>query len=840
MKLMNIDRKCLISLMIESVVMAFILIGEGTAGDIREMCDLVEKSESILNPSLTRQTCGGSYQVPDNDCQIIQAEVIKDWRFPIYMDSSNQRELHQTAMFLTLECREAVSCKLDLGVLLLEKVQNSEHEMLYLSLTCSEAIHVVLTNMEHIHLHNVLCHFTIKRCQIFWMDIGLLGQAVDLRFLHLQHWHDLHEREVTLMTECELEKPICGCPFSPDEDHALPMFPIPNKGLSNVTSVDIYQLYGGEVPAIFTHYYWPSLTELILRHAVGITSPNLCYSNLPVLQSLVITGANLHKVPESFPWHTNLHSNHSHKEHMLNNSPKLPRNLARTPIGQDDYATSIHIDIPANQYRRLLILDNNHIEQLISMLPEGQFHKISLRHNQLTTINSLPFLRFDGGVQVLDLGYNRLKSITNPVFRGLRNSLEKIHLQYNQIHGIPPSAFHDFKYLKVIDLSCNKLSFLHSWFFSLPSLEDLKLSNNSISQFESDPDIISHSLRQLDISDNKLKTLPRWLMLHPDLGHLNVSGNLITFYGFIQAFQHLSPIIDHSPFIMAYSQKISLFSYDFNQLLWPTMLRILDLSFNKIETIQYSTSSDAVIEALGLLLSRVRVYIRGSVLYCDCRVLPIHTALGLASRHPVVLPHITKHNNQQWRCGPDPIPGLSGKLLAHISPSSLRCYSHMDECPSKCDCKKNPVDGSVAVNCSRAGYTVFPASLPPLTTELYLDYNKLGQEVQKSSSTDTQVDHVELHTSYSNVRSLSLRYNRLEYLPAVIRSLNLREVMLAGNPLVCDCHAGWMLDWLSSQPGLLIDSQQVFCCSGPAKGQLLLDSNPTSYICEDVVDPEDE
>lgn len=71
---------------------------------------------------------------------------------------------------------------------------------------------------------------------------------------------------------------------------------------------------------------------------------------------------------------------------------------------------------------------------------------------------------------------------------------------------------------------------------------------------------------------------------------------------------------------------------------------------------------------------------------------------------------------------------LSGSPLADIPPTEFKCASGADAgclgddyCPPACAC------AGTVVRCSRANLTEVPSGLPPETSELYLDVNRIRE-----------------------------------------------------------------------------------------------------------------
>ncbi|XP_051804792.1 lumican isoform X1 [Acanthochromis polyacanthus] len=179
---------------------------------------------------------------------------------------------------------------------------------------------------------------------------------------------------------------------------------------------------------------------------------------------------------------------------------------------------------------RWLILDNNKLQsdklELASLQNQTQLCYFFANHNHLTSVPSaLP-----AGLKQLRLAHNQISSISPKAFQKVQN-LTLLLLQGNRLQTIKEGDLKGLLRLNLLDLSGNLFSTMPKHL--PPSIQQLYLSNNSLSALDEDsfvgflnlkylrlsrcglqnlaihPQVFnSSSLVELDLSYNKLTTIP--------------------------------------------------------------------------------------------------------------------------------------------------------------------------------------------------------------------------------------------------------------------------------------------------------------------------------------------
>ncbi|CAG5123894.1 unnamed protein product, partial [Candidula unifasciata] len=400
-------------------------------------------------------------------------------------------------------------------------------------------------------------------------------------------------------------------------------------------------------------------------------------------------------------------------------------------------------------------------------------------------------------------------------------------LEDNHITQIPSRAFADLSSLKRIDLGNNQISYIAPDAFSgLNSLSSLVLYGNKIMDLP--PGVFSglKSLQLLLLNANKLSCVRQ------------------------DAFKDLSS------------------------------LNLLSLYDNEIQALANGTFSP--------LLKIQTIHLARNPLICDCNLkwlpqylekYPVETS-GVRCLTPrrVKRKKVSQLKPDKFKC----------KGSEHHRTKNAGTCMIDYECPTECVCVGTTID------CSKRGLVDIPQDLPMYTTELKLSSNKItrikadglfkrlsnlqlldlsdnevneiedGAFEKADKLTDLQLSNNELsHLSakafqgLTNVKTLMLRGNkiscinnatfaethRLRLLSLYDNQINcimkgsferlhyLSTLNLMANPFTCNCHLGWLAEWLKRRN--IITGTPV--CSAPheVKNTPIQDLKLKDFICEE-------
>lgn len=213
----------------------------------------------------------------------------------------------------------------------------------------------------------------------------------------------------------------------------------------------------------------------------------------------------------------------------------------------------------------------------------GNCRALSVVTLMINEISSIPRNIFQNCDQLTDLylSLNRISSIDTLAFAGL-TQLRFLSLSNNQINYLDPLIFQSTRRLEVLNLDSNSIREVSAQTFELlPSLTNLTLNSNSISAWSSTFHGNNQALQELRLDRNEISSLSGDVFINlPQLRVLRV-GDLIEE---LPEFVGLNSLEE----FWLNDNKLKTVSADsFRNLV---NLRRLDLSFNNIETVNFTAS----------------------------------------------------------------------------------------------------------------------------------------------------------------------------------------------------------------------------------------------------------
>ncbi|XP_016194737.1 protein NSP-INTERACTING KINASE 3-like isoform X2 [Arachis ipaensis] len=265
-----------------------------------------------------------------------------------------------------------------------------------------------------------------------------------------------------------------------------------NDSLSQLTYLDLSDNnLSGPVPSLANLSF---LQVAYLDNNNFTTIPHGCFHGLTSLRHLSLNN-NTNLPPWNFPTDLTAHSSHLHTLDLSSTNLKgsLPPNISHS--------------FPVMEY---LYLSNNNL----SSIPEGCFHNLtSLTSLQLANNTNLSPWTFP-----LDLTHSSLQ-------------LYHLDLEATNLMGSLPYLSHFFPHLNLVSLSNNNLSSIpEGCFHNLTSLNVLSLANNTNLRPWTFPDLIqSTKIQELNlVATNLMGSLPEIFDSLPSLETLLLSNNSLT------------------------------------------------------------------------------------------------------------------------------------------------------------------------------------------------------------------------------------------------------------------------------------------------------------------------
>ncbi|KAG6444973.1 hypothetical protein O3G_MSEX003696 [Manduca sexta] len=469
--------------------------------------------------------------------------------------------------------------------------------------------------------------------------------------------------------------------------------------------------------------------------------------------------------------------------------------------------------------------------------------ELHLSHNRIRNITREVF----GSMlmlQYLDLSHNQIFHMEYDCFKKVKN-LQIINLSHNHLMELPIEIFHDMQSLTSVDLSDNRIKNFADSVILSPSLERLDLSDNDLSRVPTNclsppaaanlveldlsgntipavsmSDFVQRfrSLAWLDLSDNHLvriesgafSALPklRWLDLSNNSPfNTGERGNNI-FKGLERRLSHLG--LKNVSLVFVPSMLLSkLKSLDLSYNNLPTIppdttanltrLRALDLSYNDLTTVPVATHSLTELRWLSLSGNPITALMNTSLYgvsprleYLDVTRLRLRIfEHGVFSKmYALRTLKISSYSNVREFNVPRMVTYNTGleNILVEVDESSTEFGKEMyGALPTKLN-----------------NVTITGRNLKYLT-----QYLISGVQAKNLRLTiyNTSVEEIasEVFWRPGRVRNLTLdlRNNYIMRVPnpsqkgwpGVPNSIFLKDIYVAGNPLICDCGVGWIEAW---------------------------------------------
>lgn len=205
-------------------------------------------------------------------------------------------------------------------------------------------------------------------------------------------------------------------------------------------------------------------------------------------------------------------------------------------------------------------------------------------------------------LRILYMRDNLLSSLDSISFKGLRSHLEKIDLSQNHIFSIPNSLFNQSTHVKALNFDRNYLTNLPSHAFTNTNILHLILSNNYISEIDSDAFVtLENSLEYLDFERNFITAIPHAIMNLMNIRYLYFTSNQISSLEFLPSTLRAISLSSNNftripKEILANCSELTYLNMGYNQITfiepstfnkWGENLQTLLLRNNKIGNITY-------------------------------------------------------------------------------------------------------------------------------------------------------------------------------------------------------------------------------------------------------------
>ncbi|XP_063831819.1 uncharacterized protein LOC135081030 [Ostrinia nubilalis] len=181
--------------------------------------------------------------------------------------------------------------------------------------------------------------------------------------------------------------------------------------------------------------------------------------------------------------------------------------------------------IPANLSSDIQILDlsNNHLEQLhqeaFKKVGLSNLKKLFLRECSIDTVHKQAFTTLAIMIE-LDLSKNKIRYLHPDTFKGTEK-LRLINLSNNYIDKLEDGIFRNLKFLQKVEVSNNRIVKIGTRaFVNLPQLKILRFDGNNLSHMKPETLMALRNLSGLDLHNNpwrcdcNLQTFRDWVISH--------------------------------------------------------------------------------------------------------------------------------------------------------------------------------------------------------------------------------------------------------------------------------------------------------------------------------------
>ena len=268
-------------------------------------------------------------------------------------------------------------------------------------------------------------------------------------------------------------------------------------------------------------------------------------------------GEDITVVSTDLPWNmTQLYISYSSMGTLLSGNLSMYEELTLVELVENHLLTTIQTGaFNGLDFITSLVILHNAIESIpLDTLPK-MLQTIYLQNNEL---NAMPPLNGLTEVQLINLDYNKIIEIEGNAF-STNSKLEEIYLSNNNIQSIATGAFNNLNNLRTLYLNGNQIPSIEVGDFNgLSQLQTLSFMDNKLTELINGAfnGIGTTTLTELNLSSNQITS---------------IEGDVFSSFSSLKALHLVNNRLTTVP-----SEAIK----------GPTMLQFLDLSFNRLETIE--------------------------------------------------------------------------------------------------------------------------------------------------------------------------------------------------------------------------------------------------------------
>ncbi|XP_063448743.1 toll-like receptor 13 [Mytilus trossulus] len=434
---------------------------------------------------------------------------------------------------------------------------------------------------------------------------------------------------------------------------------------------------------------------------------------------------------------------------------------------------------------------------------------------------------------------------------GSNFGLYNVSYQYGNLTFIPNDSC-NISGIVYIDFSYNSISDLAT-ISCISTLDTLILKGNSVKYLKNNVFSGMRYLRVVDLSYNKLRTIQPELLLHIDgsLLHFDVSNNLmenIDITNIIWDKQDYFCVANFSHNIIKHMTNLKGWSCDIHSDLGRG--GYVDFTYNNF-TIFLNIAEMGFYDIN--LLGKLYFYsfdFRFNLWFCDCRFFPLTSKSNIANQ-------ILGSAHHGLKCySPSEFHNKSVSDFVKEQDKLICNISFADKCPPNCRCFYQPSKNRTVVNCrSSLVSRKLPLVLPDYDnlvidfssnriSDLKAEFQRLlseertylvrVKEISFASNALQDVPNI-VFVTFKNATMINLTSNPINILSESLKLIRPRAVSFGRVDLKCVCKDIWLQNWLLSA-GRFYNNTQIMChTSSGVKSILEIDKDILECENESVV-----
>ena len=485
---------------------------------------------------------------------------------------------------------------------------------------------------------------------------------------------------------------------------------------------------------------------------------------------------------------------------------------ALTQLQKLDMSNNQISNLRAGVFDKLVFLNELNLRNnRISDLSTGIFNNLTNLQNLYLSNNCISVLEihiFSKNLELvtLDLNSNKISGIPVGIFTHLKR-LRYLYLSNNRISEIVGNVLGNNLPLEVLDLSYNNISDISRIKLNqiIPIIKILDLSNNAVEFINLKSQLsfswtLFQNLRKLDLSRNKLVSLDIWPLfigLFCPGCSIDLSNNNITH--FTNSFNdYKGHIFSDTPvqFSMALNLSENAISYISDM--------IEGWHFNK-ESETFSSFENKFIKSLKLIINSLK---------CDCIDSRAIDLIQMGT-YNLDVSLVTCSNSSN----------LKDQTVSEISIDALVC-TVQNRCPAKCYCTDQPSTRTIIINCTNAGLTDLPNTLPFLNHTGYnyqlifsksrfsrLNYKEYLENTKTIDISSSNIEEIDSRTwkAFQNISEICLSDNKFKTFDRIPLHDLQAKLDIQNNPISCNCANQWLKPWLESMGDKILNPKGILC-----------------------------